>query len=148
MEKLLIIGVDDTVGGILIGKFLSFEGLTMNYSVDFQDERIGKKLEDKILEKCRAERTEILKSEDLPADLWESFWDSKIWISFNLSNNGNGIQNAFITRALPLEEDEVVLNLEVHLFEQDLPEVIAMLSHDLFRSIFGNVIAIHKMKGR
>ena len=127
-------------GFMILGKYIPDENslLSPSYKIEYLEERIQNKLNEKIVQYCKENGKKLPK--------WNDSWTSEErWITFYLSDEGEGIINVEVTLALNWNygQEEVVVNLDVHLFEQDLPEVIAMLSNDLFKSIFGKVITIH-----
>lgn len=133
MRKVLKVR-DDTSGdkAVMIDELLDNNLLVLSYRIDYMDERLKEKLWNEIKKEAENENVNL---EQLPADSYRE----ENWIGFSLSDEGKGITNITITSVFiyDYEKKDINSSIEVTLPEEELADVIAMLSNDLIKSIFG-----------
>lgn len=121
--------ISTTEGEIVIGELLDLVDFVPTYNVISLDERLKKRLDEKVKEN--------IKKQGITS---ENFQES-IWIEFDLSYEGYGVQRIEVLKTLLDEEKnkEVDVSIKVTLADGELPEVNMVMSNVIQQYFFGNV---------
>lgn len=121
--------IETSEGEIVIGELLDLVDFVPTYNVIFLDERLQKRLDEKVKENI--EKQGITS---------ENFQEST-WIEFDLSCEGYGVQRVEICKMLLDTEknQEVDVSIKVNLADGELPEVNMVMSNVVQQYFFGNV---------